>query len=197
MSMCSTLPAQRGYPAGVLGREPCESPQRSDEASAERASARPVDASECDGPRASDQRTDRVHRGQLIVEHINAIYTLIYAGVGNRPEAEELTSRVFALASPCLGRCTPRETLGLLVRVARSVLEDYWQALARAPAMVPDQRDRDMTDRNTPPTAETALPTPAQRADGILRLLPAGEREVLRYRFLLNRSVREIADMLL
>jgi DNA-directed RNA polymerase specialized sigma24 family protein len=47
------------------------------------------------------------------------------------------------------------------------------------------------------PTADTALPTPAQRADHILRLLPAREREVLRYRFLLNRSVREIADMLL
>jgi DNA-directed RNA polymerase specialized sigma24 family protein len=56
-----------------------------------------------------------------------------------------------------------------------------------------------MTGRNTntPPTANTALPTPAQRVDRILRLLPAGEREVLRYRFLLNRSVREIADMLL
>ena len=109
----------------ILRAMPCERPRRSEEASAERASARSVDASEYDGPRASGQRTDRVRRGRLIVEHINAIYTLIYAGVGNRPEAEELTFHVFALASPCLGRCTPGETVGLLVRVAGSVLEDH------------------------------------------------------------------------
>jgi DNA-directed RNA polymerase specialized sigma24 family protein len=124
---------------------------------------------------------------------------LIYAGVGNRVEAEELTSRVFDLAAPCLGRCTPHETRGLLVRVARSVVEDHWQALSRGPALIPDRRGRGLACRNTntTPTADTALPTAAERADRLLRLLPAREREVLTYRFLLNRSVREIADLLL
>jgi DNA-directed RNA polymerase specialized sigma24 family protein len=197
MSVCSTLPGHRGHPAGALGCEPYETPRRREEASAERASTERDDASECDGPRASDQQTDRGHQGRLIIEHIEAIYSLIYAGVGNRPEAEELTSRTFLMTSPCVGRCTPGETLGLHVRVARSVLDDYWQALSRAPAMVSDRRGRDTTRRNTPPRADTTLPTPAQRADRILRLLPAREREVLTSRFLLNRSVREIADMLL
>jgi DNA-directed RNA polymerase specialized sigma24 family protein len=185
-----------GHPAGDPGRQPCAKPRRREEASAERAATEPVDDSACDGLGGSGQRTDRA---RLLVDHIEAIYALIYAGVGNRVEAEELTSRVFDLAAPCLGHCTPDETRGLLVRVARSVVEDHWQALSRGPAMIPDRRDRDVACRNTTttPTADTALPTPAQRADRLLRLLPAREREVLTYRFLLNRSVREIADMLL
>jgi DNA-directed RNA polymerase specialized sigma24 family protein len=50
---------------------------------------------------------------------------------------------------------------------------------------------------NASPTADTALLTPAERADRILQLLPSRECEVLTYRFLLNRSVRDIADILL
>lgn len=182
------------HPAGDLGHEPCETPRRREEAPTERASPECADASERGDPGASSQRADRA---RLLVDHIDAIYTLIYAGVGNHPEAEELTSRVFDLAAPCVGRCTSDETLGILARVARSVVGDYWQARSRRPAMVPDWRYPDMACRNTTQMADIALPAPAQRADRILRLLPAREREILTYRFLLNRSVREIADTLL
>ncbi len=102
MSVRTTSQGHPGHPAGDLGREPCATPRRREEASAERASTERVDESACDGPGASGQRTDRA---RLIVDHIEAIYALIYAGVGNRVEAEELTSRVFDLAAPCLGRC--------------------------------------------------------------------------------------------
>src|SRR5258707_7309975 len=182
MSVRSTSRGHPGHPAGDLGREPCATPRRREEASAERASTERVDESACDGPGGSGQRTDRA---RLIVDHIEAIYALIYAGVGNRVEAEELTSRVFDLAAPCLGRCTLDETRGLLVRVARSVVEDRWQALSRGPAMIPDRRDMACRNTNTTPTADTTLPPPAQRADCLPLLLSAPEREGPTYRVLL------------
>src|SRR5258706_1209987 len=104
MSVRSTSRGHPGHPAGDLGREPCATPRRREEASAERASTERVDESACDGPGASGQRTDRA---RLIVDHIEAIYALIYAGVGNRVEAEELTSRAVDLAAPCRRGCTP------------------------------------------------------------------------------------------
>src|SRR5262249_37713828 len=120
MSVRSTSQAHPEHPAGDIGREPCQTPERRKVTSAERASTEgestgPLDESACDDLEASSQRTDQA---RLIVGHIEAIYTLIYAGVGNRVEAEELTSRVFDLAAPSLGRCKPDETLGLLVCVA-------------------------------------------------------------------------------
>ncbi len=198
MSLHSTLP---GHPAGEIGCEPCETPRRRQEAPAERALIGRANENEAkwDAPKASDQRTGRK---RVLAEHIDAIYTFIYARVGNRAEAEELTSRVFDRAAPRLERHTPDEALGLLIREARSVVEAHWQALSRGATMAPDWRGRDMAYRATArtsaaDTALTALPSPAQRADRILRLLPAREREVLTYRFLMNRSVREIADLLL
>lgn len=198
MSLHSTLP---GHPAGEIGCEPCETPRRRQEVSAERALIGRPNENEAkwDAPKASDQRTGRK---RILAEHIDAIYTFIYARVGNRTEAEELTSRVFDRAAPRLERRPPDEALGLLIREARAVVEAHWRALSRGATLAPDRRGRDMAYRATArtsaaDTALTALPSPAQRADRILRLLPAREREVLTYRFLMNRSVREIVDLLL
>lgn len=134
-------------------------------------------------------------RERLLPEHIESIYRLIYASVGNREEAEDLTTRVFMTASQHIGRCAAEEMYDLLIREARATIDDYWRAFAREPLA-----DSDLPPgqyRNTPQPDVIPPLTAAQQVERILTLLPSREREVLTHRFLLNRSARETAEILL
>lgn len=166
--MCEQLTLEK-CPSDYRGREPCDA--------------------------AAPSRRAATDQEQRLRDNIAAIYHLIYASVGNREEAEDLTSRVFVKASQYLARGTNEDTYDVLVRLARVVIDDYWRTFSGAHTTDSDTPlvgDRDATQAaGTPPL------TAAQRVGRILRLLPAREREVLTYRFILNRSVRETAEVLL
>lgn len=184
--MCTELTLDE-CPSGYRDCEPCDI----GELPGKRATGR-LDGLRSAHSTATALSTDRE---RLLPDHIESIYRLIYASVGNREEAEDLTSRVFMTASQHIGRRTPEETYGALVRGAHVVLDDHWRAFSCAPAAVSDRPL--MQSQATTQAAVTPTLTPAQRVDRILVLLPARERQVLTYRFLLNRSVRETAEMLL
>jgi RNA polymerase sigma-70 factor, ECF subfamily len=127
-------------------------------------------------------------------EQLGLIYRYVYRKVGNRQEAEDLTSSIFLKAVRLLRPEGGPERMGhWLVRVTRTTLIDYWRTRARGtnsslealqeagwegPAVI-DSFGND--DR------------PTERVQGLLRALPERERAVLACRFLLGLSIRETA----
>ncbi len=128
-------------------------------------------------------------------QHLPAIYRFIYSKVGNRDEAEDLTSQVFIKAVRGLnGHRDAQSIQSWLFHVARTTIADHWRSFYRLQA---DSLERLLEAGWEAPaggTAATAPPDPAQRVHSILSRLPARYREVLTYRFLLSCSVKETAD---
>ena len=62
-------------------------------------------------------------------ENLGPIYRYVYSKVGNREEAEDLTSHVFIKAVRSLNyECNPQSTRSWLFQVARTTIADYWRA---------------------------------------------------------------------
>jgi RNA polymerase sigma-70 factor (ECF subfamily) len=131
---------------------------------------------------------------QLYEDHMVAIYHFIYARVGNREEAEDLTSQVFLKAVRGLdGARNAASMRAWLFQVARTTIADHWRAFYRMHA--------DSLERLCEGDWDVSVAAPRQspshdeaRVQHILRCLPARYREVLTYRFLLNYSLRETAE---
>jgi RNA polymerase sigma-70 factor (ECF subfamily) len=134
----------------------------------------------------------------LYERHVRAIYRFIYSKVGNREEAEDLTSQVFLKAAR--GIDSSRDALsaqGWLFQVARTTIADHWRSVYQFRANSLD----DLLDAGLELPADEHVPamdTSAadQRVERILASLPARYRDVLTYRFLLNYSIKETAAAL-
>lgn len=134
----------------------------------------------------------------LYQENLNLIYRYVYSKVGNREEAEDLTSQIFLKA--VRGVNTERGALSVqkwLFQVARTTIADYWrshyriatnslEALLEAGWEGPVE-DGEMTEMNM---------RPIEQVQKLLQALPEHYREVLTCRFLLNLSIRETAKQL-
>ena len=130
-------------------------------------------------------------------EHLKSVYRYIYGKVGNREEAEDLTTQVFlkVLRQLDVERDT-RSTQKWLFQVARTTVADYWRvqyrlstasldALLDAGWEGPAQEEHEQT--------RSERLTPTERVQCILLALPDHYREVLTCRFLLNLSIKETA----
>lgn len=131
---------------------------------------------------------------RLYEDNVIAIYRFIYAKVGNREEAEDLTSQVFVKALRGLDQERDLPSIqSWLFQVARTVVADHWRAFYRLRA---DSLD-DLLDAGWESPLDDARTSPErveERANRILKRLPARYQEVLTYRFLLNFSIRETAE---
>ena len=130
-------------------------------------------------------------------ENLSLIYRYIYSKVGNREEAEDLTSQVFLKA--VRGVNTERGALSVqkwLFQVARTTIADYWRAHYRIAASSLDA----LLEAGWEGPVESELSTistgPIERVQRLLQALPQHYREVLTCRFLLNLSIRETAQQL-
>ena len=122
--------------------------------------------------------------------HVTAIYQYVYSRVGNRADAEDLTSKVFMKAIHGMrSDVSVPELRSWLYRVAQTTLADHWREYYAEDTSGIDE------DVLRPPTPRENLEA-AQRVDALLATLPEQYRRVLELRFLRGYSVRETAHEL-
>ena len=152
-------------------------------------------------PCGPDERTSTPHAlatppiGELYEEHLAAIYRFIFSKVGNREEAEDLTSQVFIKAVRHLDQSRHIESIqSWLFQVARTTVADHWRRFYR----IRVHSLEDLLDAGWEgPREERAgprTPHPELRVQQLLALLPGRYREVLTLRFLENCSIAETAE---
>jgi RNA polymerase sigma-70 factor, ECF subfamily len=127
-------------------------------------------------------------------ENLGLIYRYIYSKVGNREEAEDLTSQIFLKAVRSIdAERSPQSMQKWLFQVARTTIVDYWRTYYRASISSLEE----LLDAGWEgPTEEEPVPvstTPSERVQRILRALPERDREVLTCRFLYNLSIKDTA----
>ncbi|MBV9707128.1 MAG: sigma-70 family RNA polymerase sigma factor [Chloroflexi bacterium] len=152
-------------------------------------------ASSIQAKEAQQQRSQDVQEIQTFYEeNLALIYRYIYSKVGNRQEAEDLTSQTFIKALRGVDYNRGHQSIQKwLFQVARTTIADYWREYYRVSVRSLEA----LLDAGWEgPVEEEALPMsviPAQQAQRILQALPERDQEVLTCRFLLNLSVKETA----
>ncbi len=132
--------------------------------------------------------------GSAFRENAARIYSFIYAKVGNREAAEDLTSQVFLKATRWLAEDRSADSIrSWLYTTARSTIVDYWREQSRFRS-VPLDEVTDELFRGTDGPAEVRRTR--ERALRILDALPERESAVLRLRFLHGYTAGEIAGVL-
>ena len=129
-------------------------------------------------PRATD----------IALDELEMVYAFIYARVGNRADAEDLTQQVAMKAIPRLRQGAPASAIrGYLFATARSVLGGFWSTrLGLSESELHDDLAMAM------PTGEYSEES-AELAHRILAGLSDNYRRVLELRFLHGYSLKEVA----
>jgi RNA polymerase sigma-70 factor (ECF subfamily) len=128
-------------------------------------------------------------------EKVGTIYRYVYSKVGNREEAEDLTSEIFLKAARSLDQeHSPQSMHSWLYLVARTTVADYWRAHYRGPTSSLDELLEAGWEGpvEEEPTAMSSMP--AYRVQRLLQALPEHYREVLTCRFLLDLSIKDTAS---
>jgi RNA polymerase sigma factor (sigma-70 family) len=126
-------------------------------------------------------------------DNIDRLYRLMYARVGNRADAEDLTSEVFSTALPPIRLSSSRaEVRSYLLVTAKTVLASHWRRRLGQPVTTidPDTDIRYLSESSGP---EAPSDAPA-RASQILNGLPERYRRILELRFLEACSIKEAAQ---
>jgi len=144
---------------------------------------------------ATGQDTVDVQEFQtLYEENLGLIYRYVYSKVGNREEAEDLTSQIFIKAVRGVDHKRGAPSIQKwLFQVARTTIADYWRAYYRTTASSLEELLEAGWEGPTEDEAIFASAQPVERVQRILQALPEHYREVLTCRFLLNLPIRETA----
>jgi RNA polymerase sigma-70 factor (ECF subfamily) len=130
---------------------------------------------------------------QVFARYLDPVYRFLYSRVGNREDAEDLTSEVFLKATRQLDSARAEASVAQwLFTVARTVLADHWRRYYRSGPILPldDQRvgeipgeveHVDLSDRSAQLVAE------------VLDALSPRYRAVLELRFLRGYTIEETA----
>jgi RNA polymerase sigma-70 factor (ECF subfamily) len=119
----------------------------------------------------------------------------MYCKVGNRSDAEDLTSEVFKNAlGPLRMGSSKGEVRSYLLTTAQTVLAAHWRRTLglSVTSIDPDAELDSLTD---PPMAEQSAATPRRVAE-ILARLPDRYRRILELRFLEACTIKESAEAL-
>jgi RNA polymerase sigma-70 factor, ECF subfamily len=131
----------------------------------------------------------------LYQENLGVVYRFVYSKVGNREEAEDLTSQVFLKAVRGLDRERGSQSIqSWLYQVARTTIADYWRAFYKVRSTSLESMLEQGWEEPAEERVELASYRPEERVRRLLDLLPPHYREVLTCRFLLNLSIKETAE---
>ncbi len=122
-------------------------------------------------------------------DNVHRVYRLLFARVGNRHDAEDLTTEVFLAAlRPLRTTASVGEVRAYLTVTARTVLAAYWRRTLGHPVTTLDE---DVADEplQEPPSASETL----RQVEAILEELPERQRRILQLRFLGACSIKEAA----
>ena len=144
----------------------------------------------------------RVPRGEEYVqefqtfyqENLGLIFRYVFSKVGNREEAEDLTSQIFIKAVRGVDtERGPQRVQKWLFQVARTTIADYWRTYYRVSVNSLDELLEAGWEGPAEEDATAVSSSPVERVQRILQALPDHYREVLNCRFLLNLSIRDTA----
>jgi RNA polymerase sigma-70 factor, ECF subfamily len=126
------------------------------------------------------------------LDNVGRLYRLMYAKVGNRPDAEDLTSEVFRAAlGPLRLTASKGEVRAYLLATARTVLASHWRHRLGL-EVTHIEPDADLAYVAAPAADSDAAP----QAHQILAALPDHYRRILELRFLEGCSIKESAHAL-
>ncbi len=126
------------------------------------------------------------------LDNVGRLYRLMYRKVGNRPDAEDLTSEVFRAAlGPLRLSASKGEVRAYLLATARTVLASHWRRRAGLEVTHIDP-DVDLHYLAAPSPSRDAGP----QTQRILATLPNHYRRILELRFLEGYSIKESARAL-
>jgi RNA polymerase sigma factor (sigma-70 family) len=125
-------------------------------------------------------------------DNVARLYRLIYARVGNRPDAEDLTSEVFwTVLGPLRLALSKGEVRSYLLTTAQTVLASHWRRnLGLLVTSIDPESDIGHLSELSGPDQPSDAP---RRAHRILAALPDRYRRILELRFLEACSIREAA----
>src|SRR3984893_7049115 len=124
---------------------------------------------------------------EIALDELELVYAFIYARVGNRADAEDLTQQVAMKAIPRLRQGAPASAIrGYLFATARSVLGAFW-SMRLGLSQAELHEDLALAVPQGPVSDETA-----ERAQRILAGLSDNYRRVLELRFLHGYSLKEV-----
>ena len=126
-------------------------------------------------------------------DNVDRVYRLMFAKVGNRPDAEDLTAEVFLTAlRPLRVSASAAEVRAYLLTTARTVLAGYWRRTLGHE--VTRLRDDDSLEAAPDDAAATAASADALgQASVVLGELPEHYRRILQLRVLDSCPLREAA----
>jgi len=125
---------------------------------------------------------------------VDAVYRYVYARVGQRQDAEDVTEEVFISAFKAVGRYEQREVpfTAWLFRIARNATADHHRHRNDRPdTAVPCELAADIAD----PVAHQAIGAglAVDELAGLLNRLTDDQRQVLTLRFIVGFRINEVA----
>lgn len=132
----------------------------------------------------------------IFLQYVDPVYRFLYSRVGNREDAEDITSDVFLKAVRQVDSSRTDASVGKwLFTVARTALADHWRRHYHAVKFSPWDENAPFQTESEPYQPDTSSPK-ADVLSRVLSNLPERQRRVLELRFLHGYSIRETAEAL-